>query len=676
MEFKEFKVSLQHQIKTMLEGNQRLFLTDIERNDLWEGYLNSFPKGSNEIFRERREYECQSCKQFIRPYANLVILEDNQMVSIWDIQGLKHPFDTVARKMSKLVKSFPIKNIFIPKDVNLGVDNNKQLLEDGNVITWDHFYYKLPENLVDASKDSIEAAQGNVRDSKNVFQRSMEELTLDSGMIILELIDQNSLYRGEEFRPAIQHFITYKREYIKLSNKDADNWCWKRSIDNPVSRIRNTSIGTLLIDLSEGMDLDVAVKKFESVMAPTNYKRPKPIFTKRMVEDAQKKVAELGLTESLDRRFAHLKDITVNNILFVNRDAKKAINGTLFDALKEDVIVAPKKFDKVEEVHIDDFIKDILPKSKSIELLMENRHERNLLSLIAPKKKGSKTLFKWDNNFSWAYQGDIADSLKQNVKKAGGNVEGVLRFSIQWNTGEFNRNDFDAHCKEPGGNLIYYGKKSNPQTTGELDIDIISPKRDTPAVENITWTDKSRMQEGVYKFYVHNFRHSGGKEGFSAEIEYNGEIYSYDYAHELKPDERVLVAELEFDRVKGIRFIKSLDSSVSQKELWGIKTNKFSKVNVCMASPNYWDSQVANGNKHYFFFLDGCKNETSPRGFFNEFLNESFTKHRKVFEALGSKTRVEDSDEQLSGLGFSSTQRNSILAKVEGSFSRVIKINF
>jgi hypothetical protein len=93
-------------------------------------------------------------------------------------------------------------------------------------------------------------------------------------------------------------------------------------------------------------------------------------------------------------------------------------------------------------------------------------------------------------------------------------------------------------------------------------------------------------------------------------------------------------------------------------------------------SPNYWDEQDSTGNKHYFFFLKDCVNDSTPRGFFNEFLNEKLTPHRKVFEALGSKMRVTESENQLSGIGFSSTQRNSILAKIEGTTKRVIKIIF
>ena len=35
------------------------------------------------------------------------------------------------------------------------------------------------------------------------------------------------------------------------------------------------------------MDVDAAVTAFEKVVAPANYKRPKAIFTKKMLEDAQ-----------------------------------------------------------------------------------------------------------------------------------------------------------------------------------------------------------------------------------------------------------------------------------------------------------------------------------------------------------------------------------------------------
>jgi len=46
--------------------------------------------------------------------------------------------------------------------------------------------------------------------------------------------------------------------------------------------------------------------------------------------------------------------------------------------------------------------------------------------------------------------------------------------------------------------------------------------------------------------------------------------------------------------------------------------------------------------------------------------------HKRVFAALGSKMRVEQSGKQLSGLGFSSTKRNSLICKVDDKAVKVI----
>jgi hypothetical protein len=447
-----------------------------------------------------------------------------------------------------------------------------------------------------------------------------------------------------------------------------------------VGKIRNHSIGVLLVDLSKGVDLDEAVRKYEAIVAPANYKRPKAIFTKKMLEDAEKQITELGYLDSLGRRHATLGDISINDILYANRDVAQKLGGNNnpFEALKKEVPVKVKNFDRVDEVSIDTFVSEILPTASNIEILLENKQGSNLVSLIAPINKDSPSMFKWSNPFSWAYRGNIADSMKQRVKALGGDVSGVLRFSIQWNTEGDNQNDFDAHCVEPSGNEIYFGRKKNHPSTGELDVDIISPKtqtKDGVAVENITWSNKSKMPSGVYRMFVHNYNHNGGRSGFTAEIEYDGQIYSFAYNKELRQGERVQVAEVTYDKKTGFSIVEKIPSSLASRKLWNLDTNQFQPVQVVMMSPNFWDGKEV-GNRHYFFMLKGCKNEEQPNGFFNEYLKEDLLVHKRVFEALGSKMRVEPSEEQLSGLGFSSTQRNEIVVHVEGHVNRVIKVVF
>jgi hypothetical protein len=143
----------------------------------------------------------------------------------------------------------------------------------------------------------------------------------------------------------------------------------------------------------------------------------------------------------------------------------------------------------------------------------------------------------------------------------------------------------------------------------------------------------------------------------------------------MRQGETVEVAKLDYSHKSGCGLHGSLPKSSASRELWGLPSESFHRVTTVMMSPNHWDEQGV-GNRHFFFMLDGCKNDGSARGFFNEFLGSELDPHRKVFEVVGSKMKVPEADHQLSGLGFSSTQKNTLVCRVKGSFTRTIKIVF
>lgn len=685
MEFKEFRNMISDHFKTMTKDAEWLFEVGVDKDEMWNIYLDSFPAGTNEIYRKRREYDCSCCRQFIKQIGNAVVIKDNKLETIWDLDIHDDKFEPVAKAMSDFVRRRCVTDVYVSKFKKIGTEYNYEQYEDGTMKKWEHFQIILDDKFVDKTARSIGDIKGGFRDTKNVFKRSLDEISMDALETVLELINSNTLYKGEEWKSILMKFKRYKKEYEKLNSDDArDLYSWENSVKAGIAigRIRNHSIGTLLVNVSNDMDLDTAVKKYEQIVAPANYKRPKAIFTKKMLEDAKKTISELGYMDSLNRRFATLDDITVNNILFSNKDAAKRISDSsdIFGELEKQVVVNPRKFSRVEEISANDFIKNVLPSAKEVEVLVENKHSNNFVSLIAPCNKDSKSMFKWNNGLSWAYSGNITDSdMKQNVKAAGGNVDGVLRFSIQWNEDGRDNCDLDAHCIEPNRNEIYFSncrKPSSSSMTGQLDVDIIHPNGKV-AVENITWSDKSKMKPGVYKFFVNQYSGSA-RNGFRAEIEFNGEIHSFDYSNSMRVGQDVYVAEVTLD-ANGeftIRENISGNSKITSKTVWEVSTNEFTPVSLICYSPNYFDEQDGIGHRHLFFMLNGCKNDEEPNGYYNEFLKSELEKHKRVFEALGSKCHVEDSDDQLSGIGFSMTKRAELIVKVKGATERILKIKF
>jgi hypothetical protein len=638
----------------------QIFQVNVDREKIWEIYLSGFSE-------DRKQHNnCNCCKSFLRQYGGMVFIDDkNNRTSLWDFEPQEEEFAKSVELLRKYVNSLEIANVFACDVAKIGTAHNFDLKRD---VQWSHYNLNVPMQFV---KSSVDAFLGQKRDDKNTFERALKELTVDSVETVLEVIDQGSLYRGNEFKRLLQKFINQKIAYDKVAKGKRSAFCWRvsDSLDKSICRIRNSAIGTLLVDLSEGKDLDRALAAFERVVAPARYKRPKAIVTKKTIESAEKRLEELGLKDSLRRRQLLDSDVSVEDVIFVDRT--KELTDDVFSSLKESILVNPKSLKKVEEVSIGDFIKNIVPNAKSIKALVEKKHFSNLVSLVGAEDKDSPTMFKWGNNFSWSYAGDFADSIKERVKAKGGKVDGDVRVSLSW----FNHDDLDLHCIEKGHEIFYMNKGRKSPSGGVLDVDMNAGYGEsrTP-VENICWANSRTMKDGEYKIFVKNFCSRDQKDfGFEVEIEILGELYNFEFEsspryHEKKPIRSIIVEGGEIS-VKG-----NAKTSVTSSEKWGVKSNYFTPVKMITTSPNHWGGEV--GNKHYIFILDGCQTDEKIRPFFNEFLKEELLKEKRVFEVLGDKMKVDSVEGGLSGIGFSETKRESILFEVEGKFKRVVRVNF
>ena len=638
--------------------------TTISGDALWELYLKAFPAGTNPIFRERTEHDCSCCRNFIKNIGNTVALIDGQLVSVWNVMGAPAPYDAVTKAMAASVKGHPITGLFRTKENSYGAEKNHEHMANGSVHTWHHFHGQVAKKHKTNTPDK---ARGNYAIAAQVFYRGLMELSFEAIEDVLSLINENALYRGAEFKNAVVSFYDMKRAFLALDAQQRDQFVWANAA-SPVARFRNTVIGTLVTDLSEGMGLEAAVRSFETKVAPINYKRPSALITKGMIDQAMKTVQQLDLESALERRHARMSDITINNVLWADNSAKAQMKGGV-DALSQMLLSSVQTShtsDKAEPIGIEAFMSQVVPSAQSMELYVSNKHATNFMSLTAPVHADVAPLFKWSNNFGWSYDGNITDSIKEKVKAAGGNVNAKLRVSLAW----YNYDDLDLHCFMPNGGRVYFGNKR-----GILDVDMNAGWGTTrEPVENMAFTS---LENGTYLFIVDQFNlRETSNGGFALQVESDLGITQFAYKKVLKGEFRALAITVKAGQVVDLQALPGMELDSTSVEKWGVNTETFIKVNTLMHSPNHWDGNQ-DGNKHWFFILDGCKNDLPTRGIYNEFLRGDLTEHRKVFEVLGDKTTCPVVDEQLSGIGFSSTRNDvATIAVIRDSRRKLYEVTF
>jgi hypothetical protein len=651
----------------IMSSSGNMFSVDTNRDELYDLYLDSFPEGTNPIHKERSSYDCNCCKHFIRNVANTVSVTNGVVSTIWDLAAdqADYPFNEVSSVLADAVRSAKIGSILMKAENKFGAVTSRQLLEDNTVVTWDHFHVNLDNKFVSDNAPSL------ISDSNSkvaVLRRSLDELTASAVEQVQGLINENMIYRGTEFKSAVDEFRKLKRGYDKLNSDEARTFFVWEHINSFVSKFKNTVIGSLVEDISIGTDLESAVRKYESKVAPENYKRNKSLITPAMIKMAMETVDELGIEQSLHRRFANLADISVNNVLFVNNKSRTKMkdSGSMTDLLMSQVAPPVVKDSSAVKINVDDFMANILPQSSDMAIMFKQQNRSNLVSVTAPETDTSPIIFKWGNNFGWSYNGDVTDSMKQKVKRAGGNVDSIFRVSLNWR----NKDDLDIHVTEPDGNKINFGNKC-----GKLDVDmnVNSPVRD--AVENVHW--KSMPMDGVYKVNVHNYtKRESIDVGFDLQVEFNGQLYDYSYAAPAVGMTTALDVHIKNGNLLKIVTKSGIIGQSITQEIWGVNTETFVPVNTLIASPNHWDDNNV-GNKHWFFILEDCLNPDATRGIYNEYLDSTLDKHRKVFEVLGDKIKCQYVDKQMSGLGFSSTKKDTVIVKTTiNNKTKLYELNF
>jgi hypothetical protein len=732
LSFESFASLIREQFALMCKTG-KLFVSSVSGDALWNLYLKSFAPEDDPVFRDPNSSSnnCNRDHHFIKTYGNIVAIDDNnEIVTMFDIDVEDSSYHNSVFKVRNVLKGASISSVFaihyndlvkqpyekIKKNADtfqLGYKlSTKQytpeevakygVVVENKVYTFHHFYTNLPKQYVLTGNESIGTYLSKKNSIHQVFVKGLS-IPLETLQVVSELMAQGSLLRADLYKYKVDEFITIKQEYDELqgSTLNKDNWTWKKFSDIPFAGFANELVGTTCLDLAEGKDINVVQKEFNFRVDPANHMKAKVAVTERQKQDAANKIVELGYEDSFKRRFATLEDAlngSINEVSHINISKKKAPASNLFANVKtvnSGTLSRHKKaeFDAIETVDIQTFIDSILPNSKSIAIFLENGFGNNLVTLTTAIDPTCKNPFKWkDNMFSWTYNGNLAgrSNLTQAVISKGGRVDGVFRFTHSWNELEPNNSLMDLHVFMPGNsgpsakvcdnygdstNRVGWNRRNDPTSGGVQDVDYTSaaPAGYIP-VENITFPSMDKLKDGKYKCKIHNWNKRRSYGRGKAEIAFNDELYEYIYpatGHKEWVD--VATVTLSNSQWSIEHHLEPVASS--SKTMWGLDSNQFHKVNLISLSPNYWGENRV-GNKHYFFFLDGCHSDSPMRSFHIENLNGELLAHRKVLEIYGMTDKLEPTTKQLAGLGFTDDSKETLIVKVEGSFKRTVRVKF
>lgn len=673
--FDPFAEQVQQQFQA-LQNAQDVFVSALSGDALYATYLQAFPEGTNPTFRERTEFDCGNCKGFIRNFGGALTIDPVtlEVATVWD-GSFDYPFDVVAARMREAVIGAGVGGLLRVTQPTFSAPRSVALRPGttGETETFVHLHGVAGRRFVTGSGQ----AAGEYATAREMLRGALDELTLDALDTTLDLIRDRQLYRGEQMEGPVKHFAAAARRAAELTGEARERFIAVTALNQGVARFRNVSIGELVANLSGGMDLTRAVAAYESMVAPQNYQRTSQVVSQRMIDDALATIKRLDVRT--ERRLARLSDVSITNVLWVDNSSRPAmkggLEGLLDGAATKRPVTVPER--QVTEVGIQAFLDDVLPRATGLRVLVEPDLKHNFMTLTTAREEGGAPLFAWNNPVAWSYSGNVTDTITERVKTAGGNVAALLRFSLAWS----NSDDLDLHVRYtgPGGQEeIYYAHKTavTPGLRGSLDVDMNAFSITRDPVENVAFTS---LLPGRYQVSVRNFNQRERRAaGFTLQVASAAGTQNYTHAAAVDNKRTVACLTATVDRAGHVTFDVAghMTPDTGNGEKWGVPFGQYADVHCVMLSPNHWDGQAC-GNRHWFFLLKDARTDEQPRGIYNEYLHPDLRPHRRTFDVIGERSKIPLDDQQLSGIGVSSTLRKTVIAEVTTDTSRrTYRVNF
>ena len=385
-------------------NNEPLFTTDVK--DLYKTFLMSLPE------KDRQYYNCHTCEDFINKYGGLVTIDDNGELipAMWNFIA-PDLFREAVNNMFSLVKKAKVTGVLYMPCVGtkcLGISKTG---------VWTHMSVDVPKHIRTYNHQDIITGR---RPDFEMLADTCSKYAPGNIATAVNLLRHGSLYRSEKFVKNAEWLLDIKKH---SGSRNFSNVVWKRVATAPSGfcHISSSMLGTLLDDIQVGYDFDTIKSRWNEKMNPTQYQRPQAAPTAQNVARAEKIVADLGISNSLKRRYARLDEIkkvwvpkeeritnTQTSGVFSGIKTKES-NDTYKSIIGGPVTMTWEKFKMT-----------ILPYARKIEVKL-NYGKDGYAALVTAVDPTAPPIIKWDtvsnrNPFNWYMYSGGSYAIKWNLK--------------------------------------------------------------------------------------------------------------------------------------------------------------------------------------------------------------------------------------------------------------------
>lgn len=282
-----------------------VFTTDT--SPLYETFLQGLSPDA------RPTYQCHACRAFVNRYGSLVTLDEHGASTplLWPLPDIVPDlFSTAVHHVYHRVLDAKVTGVFLSPLATWGMPESPPTLQ-GHV--WTHLYAHVPDALRHPQgKLTAGQAMAEKREDHRLLGEAIGKYPRALAQQAVAFLQTEQFYRAEKVLGVAQWFLALHETLAGTQHRRRRAaLLWRAVASTPPGwcHIGTTMVGTLLDDMASGLPFAACTRKFADKMHPLRYQRPQALPTEGAVDRAEKLVAQMGIAQSLERRYATMADI-------------------------------------------------------------------------------------------------------------------------------------------------------------------------------------------------------------------------------------------------------------------------------------------------------------------------------------------------------------------------------